>query len=57
MPNDRTLCPLCAWRGDCARRFSMGGDATLHCPEYTEDVLLRRQRQRGAEPSSTTGND
>lgn len=43
MPCDnRTICPLCAWRGSCAKRFSRGDDATLHCPDFSEDVTLRR---------------
>jgi hypothetical protein len=43
MPCDsRTIYPLCAWRGSCAKRFSRGDDATLHCPDFSEDVTLRR---------------
>ncbi len=42
MPYDvRKICPLCAWRGHCAKRFSRGDDSTLHCPDFSEDVLLR----------------
>lgn len=44
MANDqRQICPLCAWRGSCAKRFSRGDDTTLHCPDFSEDVTLRRQ--------------
>jgi len=51
MPSDnRTICPLCAWRGSCAKRFSRGDDATLHCPDFSEDVTLRRC---GEEPPAT----
>lgn len=39
----RKICPLCAWRGNCAKRFTMGDDATMHCPDFSEDVTLRRQ--------------
>lgn len=45
----RKICPLCAWRGHCAKRFSMGDDATLHCPDFSEDVTLRRQNDVPAE--------
>ena len=38
----RKLCVICAWRANCAKRFSMGDDATLHCPDFTEDVTLRK---------------
>ncbi len=38
----RQICPLCAWRANCAKRFSCGDDSTLHCPDFSEDVLLRK---------------
>lgn len=38
----RKSCLVCAWRANCAKRFSMGDDATLHCPDYSEDVTLRK---------------
>ncbi len=40
-----TLCPLCAWRAHCAKRFSRGDDSSLHCPDFSEDVLLRKERE------------
>jgi len=42
----RTLCVVCAWRAGCARRFSMSADTSLHCPDYTEDVVLKKASQR-----------
>lgn len=39
------LCPLCAWRAHCAKRFSRGDDSSLHCPDFSEDVLLRKGRE------------
>ncbi|PLX84804.1 MAG: hypothetical protein C0614_04845 [Desulfuromonas sp.] len=42
----RTLCVVCAWRASCAKRFSMSADTTLHCPDYTEDVALKKEGQR-----------
>jgi len=39
----RKICPVCAWRANCAKRFSMGGDQTLHCPDFSEDVTLRKR--------------
>ena len=39
----RKLCVICAWRANCAKRFNMGDDATMHCPDFTEDVVLRKQ--------------
>ena len=40
-----TLCPFCAWRAHCAKRFSRGDDSSLHCPDFSEDVLLRKERE------------
>ena len=36
-------CLVCAWRANCAKRFSIGDDATLHCPDFSRDVLLDKQ--------------
>jgi hypothetical protein len=36
--------------GSCGKRFSRGDDATLHCPDFSEDVTLRRC---GEEPPAT----
>lgn len=41
----RKICPICAWRVNCAKRFSMGDDATLHCPDFSEDVTLRKLQE------------
>ena len=43
----RKSCLVCAWRANCAKRFSMGDDTTLHCPDFSEDVTLRK---RATEP-------
>ncbi len=40
----RKHCLNCAWRANCAKRFSMEGSATLHCPDYSEDVTLRKAK-------------
>ncbi len=41
----RKLCVICAWRASCAKRFNMGDDATMHCPDFTEDVSLRKKAE------------
>jgi hypothetical protein len=48
--DSRKLCIGCAWRGNCAKRFSMGDDATLHCPDFTEDITLRKRTATPAPP-------
>lgn len=49
--DSRKLCIVCAWRANCAKRFSMGDDATLHCPDFCEDVTLRK-RAAAAPPAA-----
>jgi len=46
----RKLCLNCAWRANCAKRFSMADSTTLHCPDYSEDVTLRKAKQGQALP-------
>ena len=45
-------CVMCAWRGTCAKKFSIG-EGGLHCPDYTEDVQLRRQLEAEAAAVTT----
>lgn len=46
MSNDvRKICPVCAWRANCAKRFSTSGDETLHCPDFSEDITLRKKSE------------
>ena len=47
----RKSCLVCAWRANCAKRFSMGDDATLHCPDFSEDVTLRKRPADPAPPA------
>jgi len=37
-------CPVCAWRANCVKRATSGGDGLLNCPEFTEDLLLRKEQ-------------
>jgi hypothetical protein len=39
MTMDRTLCAICAWRGDCNKKFMQGNG--VHCPDYTRDLTIR----------------
>lgn len=35
--------PFCAWRANGAKRFSISGNETLHCPDFSEDISLRKK--------------
>ena len=45
----RKLCVNCAWRENCAKKFSMDC-SSMHCPDYAEDVALRKQRMGRQDP-------
>lgn len=36
--NERTICAICAWRGDCKKKFTVESSGQLNCPDYTRDV-------------------
>ena len=55
--DNRRICPCCAWRGNCAKRFAMGDDATLHFPDFSEDVTLRPGPQGAEPPTPAETND
>jgi hypothetical protein len=50
----RKSCLVCAWRANCAKRFSMSDDATLHCPDFSEDITLRK---RSGETAPVAGEE
>jgi len=54
--DNRKICPLCAWRANCAKRFSRGDDATLHCPDFSEDVSLRKASGSSASPNDDSNH-
>lgn len=53
----RKSCLVCAWRANCAKRFSMGDDTTLHCPDFSEDVTLRKRAVEPVLPEEERGQE
>ncbi|RMF42353.1 MAG: hypothetical protein D6751_12230 [Deltaproteobacteria bacterium] len=45
----RTSCLICAWRENCAKRFTMARDETLFCPDFSEDLTLKISRPASEE--------
>lgn len=41
MSVDRSLCPICAWRRDCKKKFKHG--ETVFCPDYTKDLSIKNR--------------
>lgn len=35
-------CVLCAWRGNCAKRFSVS-DGGARCPDFSRDVSIKTE--------------
>ncbi|MBN2298516.1 MAG: hypothetical protein JXM72_07975 [Deltaproteobacteria bacterium] len=59
MSMDRNLCPICAWRRDCKKKF-MQGDS-VYCPDFTKDLSIRdkvasqeTQQETSKKPPKTT---
>jgi hypothetical protein len=47
MTMDRALCAICAWRGDCNKKF-MHGDG-IYCPDYTRDLTIMSHPEEKAQ--------
>jgi len=43
MATDKRYCSICAWRGTCAKRFSVSKDSSgqVHCPDFTRDLAIK----------------
>jgi hypothetical protein len=52
MSMDRTLCAICAWRGDCNKKFMQGNG--VHCPDYTRDLTIRAATEEKKEEKKLT---
>ncbi|OQC24868.1 MAG: hypothetical protein BWX71_01773 [Deltaproteobacteria bacterium ADurb.Bin072] len=55
MTMDRSLCAICAWRGDCNKKFMSGKG--VHCPDFTRDLTIRAREEVKKEdaPRSKSG--
>lgn len=43
MATEKKYCSICAWRGDCQKRFSVSTDSSgnVRCPDFTRDVSIK----------------
>lgn len=37
--SDRSLCPICAWRADCKKKFK--ADSGINCPDFSRDLKVK----------------
>lgn len=42
MAQNRPICLTCAWRNDCIKKYSFQSSGLAQCPEYTEDIRLKK---------------
>jgi len=54
MSVDKSLCPICAWRGDCKKKFNKG--AGLNCPDFSRDLTVKNEELE-AELDKTSNTD
>jgi hypothetical protein len=48
MSRDRLLCPICAWRGDCNKKFKSTGG--MNCPDFSRDVTIKAIEEPSTQP-------
>ncbi len=54
--NKQAACLICAWRAHCTKRFAMGKDETLFCPDFTEDLTLKKMPADSGDDEPGTGD-
>lgn len=47
----RTRCVVCAWRGECTKKFKNTVEAA-HCPDYVRDATLPPDEEEVASEST-----
>ena len=41
----RQFCAICAWRENCAKKFSVS-DGGAHCPDFCRDISLKEPDEK-----------
>ena len=44
-PSGRQFCAICAWRENCAKKFSVT-DGGARCPDFCRDLTIRPPAER-----------
>ncbi len=63
MPDERSLCVICAWRQSCVKKFSMDGATSTRCLDFTKDLTLgasetnEEASDRSERADTDTGDD
>lgn len=48
---DARICLVCAWRGDCQRKFSISKHAR-YCPEFSRDLSIKEDQGQEEEQAA-----
>lgn len=56
MSSEPTICVVCAWRKDCLKKFSMGKDIKLRCPDFTRDLTIK-ESEKSFDTKKDNGSD
>jgi hypothetical protein len=44
--DEHTICVICAWRGDCVKKFSFQSHGVTKCPDFSRDVTIKEPPAR-----------
>ena len=58
MGTEKRYCSICAWRGTCAKRFSVSKDSSgrVHCPDFTRDLAIKDEEIDAVERNDQKAN-
>ena len=49
VPEEKTICVVCAWRENCQKKYSFSSSGGMKCPEYTRDLNLPKENDKSIE--------
>ncbi|MGA3084329.1 MAG: hypothetical protein ABSE95_05990 [Thermodesulfobacteriota bacterium] len=49
VPEEITICVVCAWRETCQKKYSFSSSGGTKCPDYTRDLTLPKDNDKRPE--------
>jgi hypothetical protein len=49
VPEERTICVVCAWRETCQKKYSFSSSGGTKCPDYSRDLTLPKDNDKKTE--------
>ena len=56
MPDGPEICPVCAWRADCKKKFSISG-RDMRCADFSKDITLGKSPPPANEVDISKGEE